>query len=150
MKNNTVFAALVTVFAIILSGCVAAVPMASTQADAEAKKMEVPAGKAVIYVISYGGSAPFGNNWVNQITVNRENRGALAYKTYQVYTVDPGPVSVLASPGATQAVVKLTAAAGKAHFVQVKSLAFGRVGAEQIDESTARPLLQQCALAESL
>lgn len=150
MKNNCLLllsVALLTLAA-ILGGC-ASVPVADAKADAEAKKIEVPAGKALVYVLSYGGSAPFGDTWVNQISVNHVNRGALAYKTYRVYTVEPGDVTVIAST-ATQAVTKLTAVAGSAYFVQVKSLLFNRVGVEQISEETARQLLQECSLAESL
>lgn len=149
MNINKLFALPLIAITLAFGGC-ASVPMADSNADNDAKKIEVPSGKAVVYVISYGGSAPFGSAWVNQVSVNRENRGALAYKTYQVYTVAPGPVIVMASPGPIQAVAKLTAVTGKAYFVQVKSLVFGRVGAEQIDEVTARKIMQECSLAEGL
>lgn len=149
MKSRSLSLVLLAVVGFAFSGC-ASVPMADSKADSDAKKIEVPSGKALVYVISYGGSAPFGGTWVNQISVNRENRGAIAYKTYQVYPVESGPVTVLATPGATQAVVKLSAEAGKAYFIQVKSLAFGRVAAEQVNEATARQFLKECSLAESL
>ncbi|MFZ4856937.1 MAG: hypothetical protein ACOYL3_11120 [Desulfuromonadaceae bacterium] len=84
---------------LVISGCVQAattvmmltpptVPLASEQADAEAKRFQPQPGKASIYVIREDRFA--GQNVLFQVSLDGKDNGKLSRGTYFLFTVPPG------------------------------------------------------------
>jgi hypothetical protein len=130
---------------VVFAGC-AAVPMASLDQDAEAKKFDVPADKARIYVYrneSIGGAVP--------MTVSLDGRvmGRTAMQTYFMWDVPPGKHTVT-SHAEDVSNLTLETAPGKAYYVwqEVKmGMWFARSLLQQVDEKTGRAGVLECKLA---
>lgn len=130
---------------VAFAGC-AAVPMASLDQDAEAKKFSVPAGQSRIYVYrneSIGGAIP--------MTVSLDGRvmGRTAMQTFFVWDVAPGKHTVTSHAEDVSNLI-LETAAGKDYYVwqEVKmGLWFARSLLQQVDEKTGRAGVLECRLA---
>ncbi len=83
-------------FCIVISGCVQAikmltpaiVPLASEQADKEAKRFKPQRGKASIYVIREDVFA--GQDLLFQVSLDGKEQGKLSRGTFFLFTVPPG------------------------------------------------------------
>jgi hypothetical protein len=83
-------------FCFAISGCVSAAmvftpptaPLASAQADAEAKRFKALPGKASIYVIREDAFTAQGSLF--QVSVDGNSQGKLSRGTYFLFTVPPG------------------------------------------------------------
>jgi hypothetical protein len=86
---------------LILAGCASVVPLADPAQDATSKSFAAPASKALIYVVRDGGYVS-GAYQLFRISLDRDDRGALADGTNYVFTVDPGLHSVSAQGNENQ------------------------------------------------
>lgn len=130
---------------VVFAGC-AAVPMASLDQDAEAKKFAVPADKARIYVYrneSIGGAVP--------MTVSLDGRvmGRSAMQTYFMWDLPPGKHTIT-SHAEDVSNLTLETVTGNAYYVwqEVKmGMWFARSLLQQVDEKTGRAGVLECKLA---
>lgn len=107
-----ILAALILAGALLASGC-ASVPMASMQADQQAKKFETTAGKSNIYVYR---NETFGAAIKMPVFIDDKVVGQTAADTYILATVDPGKHKVV-SQSAEDASLDITTEPGKNYFI---------------------------------
>ena len=126
------------------------VPMASTAQDAEAKAVRVATGKSAIYIIR---SAAYASE-LHFVTVDKEERVALAAQTYTVFTVNPGEHTVTLDSAVNREKLKLNTEAGKAYFIEMGYAWAGGVGhvqvaARVVSEPEGKELLIRAQLVSS-
>jgi hypothetical protein len=147
MKLKSAYAGCLVLVLALLSGC-ASVPMASSEADAQAKTFAVKPGKANIYVYRHetmGAAIPM------TVSLNGRVVGQTASKTYFLFEVDPGNYEVTSHTENVDT-LRLAAAAGRNYYVwqEVKmGLGSARSQLRQVDEATGRKDLAECKLIQS-
>jgi hypothetical protein len=109
MKRLALFLAAVISLA---SGCVS-VPMASREADAQAKTFKVPADKSNIYLYR---NETFGGAIAMPVSLNGKVMGRTGPQTYFLWEVAPGKYEI-ASHTENTARLSLEVAAGRNYFV---------------------------------
>jgi len=134
------------VAALLLSGCVS-VPMASPEADAQAKTYATLPTKANLYVFRH---ESFGRT--NKMTVSLDGKlvGQTTAQTYFLLQVDPGKHEV-ASLAENVSTLSVDAQAGKNYFVwqEVKMGAWSaRSLLQLVDEETGRKRVDACMRAQ--
>ena len=146
MKLKSLYAGCLVALLALLSGC-ASVPMASSEADAQAKTFAVKPGKANIYVYRHetmGAAIPM------TVSLNGKVAGQTASKTYFLFEVDPGNYQVTSHTENVDT-LSLAAASGRNYYVwqEVKmGLGSARSQLRQVDEATARKDLAECKLIQ--
>ena len=146
MKLRSLYAGCLVALLALLSGG-ASVPMASSEADAQAKTFAVKPGKANIYVYRHetmGAAIPM------TVSLNGKVAGQTASKTYFLFEVDPGNYQVTSHTENVDT-LSLAAAAGRNYYVwqEVKmGLGSARSQLRQVDEATARKDLAECKLIQ--
>jgi len=134
----------------MLLGCSAVVPMASTTQDAEARAVRVAQDKSAIYVIriaAYSSELHFA-------TVDKEERVALAARTYAVFTVNPGEHTVTFDSAVNREKLRLNTEPGKVYFIEMGSAWAGGAGHTKVDlrlvnASEGKVLLNRVKLVSS-
>jgi len=96
---------------LLLTAC-ATVPLALPEMDAQAKRMNPPSGKALLYV--YRGFSPAGAAVVAEPAVDGQKMGGLAPKTFLVVELEPG--KHLYKNGSSG--IPLHAKAGDSYFIE--------------------------------
>jgi len=145
MSRRLILAAVVAVSALI-SGCASA-PMASDEANEQAKKFMVQPGLANIYVYrntSFGAMVPF------DIEVNGRVVGKTAPNTFMLLRVKPGKY-VIVSIGESESTVELSVVAGKNYFVrqEIKQGVYNPTGRlHLVDEAAGRSGVEECNLID--
>ena len=131
----------------MLAGC-ASVPMASPQADAQAKTFAVKKDKASIYVYR---NETFGAAIAMPVSLDNKLVGRTAAHTYFLLEVEPGTHEITSLTENT-ASVKLNAEAGKAYYVwqEVKMGMFQpRSDLKQVEEAAGQKGVNECKRIES-
>ena len=145
MKKNLLLA--FTCSIALLSGC-ASVPMASMDADKEAKKFETASNKSNIYLYrneSMGGAIA--------MTVSLDGRmaGKTGSKTYFLWQVDPGTHEI-ASHTENTAKITLNTKAGENYYVwqEVKMGMWApRSQLHEVDSEEGQEAVKECKMATS-
>lgn len=145
MSRTLILAAMVAVTTLI-SGCVSA-PMASDEADEQAKKFMVRPGLANIYLYrntTFGGMVPF------DIEINGKLIGKTAPNTFMLLPARPGKYTIV-SIGESESTVQLDVVAGKNYFV-MQEIRQGQYGISArlhvVDEATGRSGVEECNLID--
>jgi hypothetical protein len=131
----------------LLGGC-AAIPMASTHEDLQAKRFAVWPDKASIYVYrnqSFGFAFPMTLELAGHATARTVGQ------TYVVWEVEPGAYE-LTSYAEDTSTVRLNTEPGKAYYIwqEVKvGLWKARTALHQVDEDQGRKGVLQCRLGKS-
>ena len=112
---------------------VAAVPLASTDADRRAKQAVPPAGKALLYVYRLDDRGP---SQSASVWINSGEFTGLATRTFGYWSVAPGRVDVRA--GTSGARVTLRCQQGRIYFVQMTVAANGRADLRVVSYGTGR------------
>ena len=126
------------------------VPMGSPSKDAEAKAVRVIPGKAAIYVIR---SAEYASE-LHFVTIDRDERVALAAKTYAVFSVNPGERTLTFDSAVNREKLKLITELGKDYFIEMGYGWAGGMGHVTVvpgvlSESEGKQLLVRAALVLS-
>lgn len=134
---------LFSLFAIVLAGCV---PLPPTPQDIQAKKFEVPPGKAVIYVVR----TPSDSFEVSGLALDDSAIITTHPYTYYRWEVDPG-VHRIAGYGPANEEVTLNAAPGGIYFLEHTVRGTMRSGPQvtslrQIGEPRGRALVMHSRL----
>ena len=141
-----VLLALAAAAAILVSGC-ASVPMASADADKQAKSYATSPTKANLYIYrneSMGGAIRM------TVSVNNKVLGQSGPKTYFLVQVDPGKHEISSLTENTSTLV-VDAQAGRNYFIwqEVKMGAFSaRSQLQIVDEATGRKGVDECTRAQ--
>lgn len=135
--------------AMALQGC-PTIPMASTQADAVAKRFEPSATDGMIYVFRDG--TFFGGAHTLPVAVNGRIVGASIPKSYMVLKLSPGK-HVLASPAVAYRTMVVNVEAGNLYFVRhsvVSEFMLQTVSGdfELVDGAEGRAAVAACKLSE--
>ena len=147
MKLKSLYAGCLVALLALLSGC-ASVPMASSEADAQAKTFATKPGKANIYVYRHetmGAAIPM------TVSLNGKVMGQTASKTYFLFEVDPGNHEITSHTENVDT-LRMVAAGGRNYFVwqEVKmGLGSARSQLRQVEEATARKDLAECKLIQA-
>ncbi|TMA30277.1 MAG: DUF2846 domain-containing protein [Deltaproteobacteria bacterium] len=133
--------------AVLASGC-ASVPMASHEADAAAKKFEVPSGRANLYVYrneSFGGAVRMSVQFDGAVL------GDTAANVYLYTPIAPGPHTIV-SKSEDDSQLTIEAKAGANYFLwqEVKmGLWAARSALQQVDDAKGRAGVAECNLAKT-
>ena len=145
--SNQFLLTFVLLFTSFVTGC-ASVPMASLDADTNAKSFVVRTDKSNIYVYRnevLGGAIPI------TVALDGKVAGQTAMQTYFLFEIDPGPHEV-SSIAENVSTLKLDTQAGKAYFVwqEVKmGMWMARSQLQQVDEEKGRKGVAECKRAQS-
>lgn len=126
----------------LATGC-ASMPMASPQADQQAKQFQAPPDRALIYLYRnelFGAAIPMSVSFDGQMA------GQTGPKTYFMWEVDSGPHH-LSSHAENVSTVVIDATPGKTYYVwqEVKmGLFMARSQLQQVDEDTGRAGVMEC------
>jgi Protein of unknown function (DUF2846) len=121
--------------------------MATPDADLAAKRFEVPADKARVYVVR---ASSVGTAILFQVTVDDRIIGSLPVHTFLVADLTPGAHSVTALAGENESSVALSAEAGKAYFLRVgprPGWIQSRVAIYEIDATEGQRVVNGASLA---
>lgn len=132
---------------VLLSGC-ATVPMASSGADAEAKKFTPVAGKSLIYVYR---NETLGAAIKMRVSLNGQNAGETGPKTYFMFEVPPGRHEIL-SHTENVSTLAVNAEPGRIYFVwqEVKmGLLQARSQLQLVSEEVGRAGVSECNRIQS-
>jgi len=135
-------------FAATAAGC-ASVQMASPQADAEAKRFTVPAGKSRIYVYR---NERLGGAIKIALALDGRMMGQTAPKTYFAWDVAPGKHEIMCS-GENNVRLTVDAPSGGAVYVwQEMKMGTWSAGCalNLVDGSTGRSGVMDCSLAQGM
>jgi len=146
MSRTTILAALVAVTTLI-SGCVEA-PMASDEADVQAKQFRVRPGLANIYLFR---NTNFGGMVSLDVELDGKIVGKTAPDTFMLLTVRPGK-HVLVSIGESESTLEINTVAGKNYFVwqEMKQGIYNPTGRlHLVDEATGRSGVEECNLIDT-
>ena len=131
-----------------LTAC-SSVPLASSQADYQAKQFQVERDSSVLYIVQDGGYAP--GMALFQISVDGIPQGSLAGATFHRVVVKPGEHTVVGTSPENENGIRVVAPAGKLVFISVPSSAGWRqmrVGDMRvIDESAGKQAVLNSDLA---
>lgn len=98
----------------------ARVPLAEPAAERESKTFAVPPDRSLIYVVRIGGY--ISGEWqLFRVYLDGQEHGSLAPQTYFVFEVEPGQHTVAVSGRENQEVLKVSAQAGRAYFLGIRS-----------------------------
>jgi hypothetical protein len=130
-------------FALLLAGCV---QLPLTAADIQAKRFEVPSGKAVIYIVR----TPMDSFEASGLSLGDSALITTNPGTYYRWEVAPGTQHVAGFAGANETIT-LTTAPGKIYFLEHTVRGTLRSGVQstwirQIDERTGRALVSRSTL----
>ncbi len=131
----------------LMAGC-ATVPMASLEADTQAKQFTVEPGKANIYLYR---NETFGGAIAMPVALDGRVAGKTAASTYFFWTVEPGPHEITSLTENT-ASLKIDARAGHNHYVwqEVKmGMWTARSQLHEVDEEVGRKGVAECKLITS-
>ena len=131
----------------VLGGC-ASVPMASLEADTNAKQFNVEPNKSNIYLYrneSMGGAIAM------PVALDGQVAGKSGPQTFFLWSVEPGEHEVTSLTENT-AKIKINTKAGKNHFIwqEVKmGMWTARSKLNEVDEEEGKKGVEECKLAES-
>lgn len=124
---------------------VAAVPLASTDADRRAKQAVPPAGKALVYVYRLDDGGPAQSP---TIRFNTYEFAGLAPRTFGYWAIAPGRADLRAGTSGTP--VTLRCEQGRIYFVQMTVAANGRADLRAVSYATGRRDTYQARLVRDL
>ena len=136
---------LMLVVSVYLTGC-ASVPMASLEADSNAKQFASNSNKANIYLYR---NESFGGAVAMPVTLNGQMAGRTGPKTYFYWPVEPGEYEI-ASLTENTARIKVNARAGRNHYIwqEVKMGTWAaRSELHEVSEEEGRKGVRECKLA---
>jgi hypothetical protein len=146
-------AAACAVMSLVFAGCASAplsdaAPRADAADDSKAKTFTAPASTALIYVVRNGGYIS-GSYQLFRVTLDGHEAGALADKTYFVFTVQPGR-HVIKALGENEQQVEIQATANAVYFVGLSSrigMATARVNASLLPTEEGKAAVTDAKLA---
>jgi hypothetical protein len=147
MKRKGMVLAFGIVLGLLLTGC-ATVPLATIDADSQAKTFATKPDKSTIYVYRnerFGGVAHMG------ISLDGRMAGQSAPRTYFVWVVDPG-LHEITSHSENIETLKISTEAGTAYYVwqEAKVGVWGaRSRLHLVDQETGQRAIAECRLAQS-
>jgi hypothetical protein len=118
---------------LFMQQALAAVPLATVEADRRAKQAIPPAGKALVYVYRLDDRGP---PLSPTILFNKRELTALGLRTFGYWAVNPGRVDLQA--GTTGSRVTLRCQAGRIYFVQMTVAANGSAGLRAVSYGVGR------------
>lgn len=120
----------------------AAVPLATTAQDRNAKQAMPPLGKALIYVYRLADGNP---KATPELWLNNRDSGQLEPQTYGMWAANPGRFEVRAGR-ADAAPLSFNCEAGRVYFIQLAVKEQGGLDLKQVPYSTGRNALGQARL----
>jgi len=136
---------LLTIMGLVLASC-ASVPMASIDADRQAKQFKIPESMSRIYIYrneNIGGAVPM------TVSLDGKTLGQTGPKTYFMVEVKPGEHTIN-SYTENVATLQLNAKVGHAHYVwqEVKmGLWTARSALQEVDEKEGQKAVLECKRA---
>lgn len=142
-RNLTFFSGIILI--VLLTGC-SAVQKATVEADAQAKTLEVPAGKALLYIVRPN---PLGLAIRFTVLCDSAYIGATGGLRFLYTYLDPGKHEIT-SKAENTAKLEIELTAGEVYYVeQIPRLGFliARNKLRLLDEATGREKLGACTLS---
>lgn len=132
------------------SAVIAASPFTTAQQDAAAKRFQADAEKATIYV--YRDQRLLGATAVLPVIVNGRVAGATAPRSYFVWRLEPGDITISSMTAEKIATVELKVKPGELYFVRQKAL-FGfanpGVSLQVVGQQDGRSAVLKCKRLKS-
>lgn len=127
----------------ILAGC-ASLPIASPEEDARAKSMQVPDGKALVYIYR---STTFGLIFKPDLLINGQMIGENVAMRYYLLEVPPGVITIT-SQGTNTVTMDLRVDEGLIYYVRQQPSLYGLTDLIKASEEDGKKALKKCKLVK--